>query len=165
MDVEKGENGIKYHLRIRIDFEKKNEYLKKNELLRTISYPYKIIIENIGENDFPGGIITKLNIVYVSSRSEILSNGNCPNIKKGNSHILYEDIMIPPNEGLAWFYLYITSSDNEKINFYQVGAKDPLKIDHWVDSIYVLNRENYYIMKYLKNINDIILDISKEVVK
>lgn len=79
-----------YHLEIRFIFEHDYENLEPSETIRNITTPYKLIIKNVGDIDFPGGVVEKYYLTSEKLRQDFDKPIECPRITVNSEHILYE---------------------------------------------------------------------------
>lgn len=118
----------------------------------------RFYVTNIGDKEFPGGILKKVEAHYDKSAGSLTTfyfpDEKIKPISKGQRKEIYKwntSFMMP---GLAWLRCKIEAKDGQEIEYYQLPEKkNPLK-ESWNNAYRVVPKENLEIIKLLKAIKN-----------
>lgn len=129
------------------------DFLRENEVTRGEDSDLILKIENLSDEEFPGGVFDLLNIRHTHSH-ETMWLGALPKIPplhlKGNSFTT-KICVNPLEDGLATIFVKINAKDEQPIEYYQ-AEKINLGTEKWNNFFYVVGYENILILKVLKEL-------------
>lgn len=137
-------------------------YLKYAEYPRGGSISVTLTFTNIGESDFPGGIINQVNLEHGGgiSQSWRTVNASIPVLKTKEKFTFSGQSFPIELEGLYWLKCKVEASDKKPIEFFQFEGGDAH--EEWMKPITVVNRENIEIIKLLEKLLEKIEHMSKK---
>ena len=134
--------------------ETRISYLQPYELVRGEPVEIDIVVTNIGDVDFPGGPITRVEIKYnggSSARASKLEEVIPPLQPSGDVALPSLIIVTPISEGPAFAEMEIQAADDEPISYYQNRDGMPLGA-YWTAPLYVVSREQLSIISLLQTL-------------
>jgi len=111
----------------------------------------RLYIKNIGNGDFPGGIIKKFAIGSRLDKGTLMSHArfSISRILKGKTYVTPSLYTTLADEGTTWFVLSIDSTDKRRITYFQWDRvnKKAEKVDEydgWFDFFHVASPQEIH---------------------
>lgn len=132
--------------RLQITHELPSPPIQGNNFLLLIN------IENIGENDYPGGKFNLFRVRYIGfgeATQTVEKIVDIPTIAIGASWT-YRRSFFAISDGLSWIDIEIVDTQNSKVNLFQF--KDGPSSQSWQMPFYVKNRDSAKIIELLETL-------------
>lgn len=133
-------------------------YQYTGKLERDENIEVRLLVQNIGETDFGGGLVTNIHLELPRINNIVTKQLALGPISKGQSISMEESFSLSPHdEGVGWLVAKITASDGQPVEHYQKLKSDTyLMGDEWKSPMFIENPRTIEMISLLKDIANLL---------
>lgn len=136
-----------------------SDLLSDTEFPRGVHVKFGLSIKNLGESNFPGGIVEELSLAFGISGvgpavTNFFSSINLERLHRNEGKLVYEWQSYMFCEGIFRIQCRISSQDGKQIEYFKIeGDESGKSTVNWNIALSVVNREQLEIAKTLRSID------------